>query len=71
MANEILTIDIEVKDDLDAYRVLNRTNFEHNVLGSKYKGQSYKFDKDNLPKHFLKKKGEYLTDDQLKNGSIE
>lgn len=70
MAKEILTIDVEVKDDLEAYKLLNRINFEFKVLSSKYKGQSYNFFA-NLPKNFLKNKGEFLTDKQLEHGSIE
>jgi len=71
MAKEILTIEVEVQDDLEAYKLLNRINFEFKVLNSKYKGQDYNFDADNLPKNFLKKKGEFLTDTQLEHGTIE
>lgn len=71
MAKEILTIEAEVKDDLEAYKLLNRINFEFKVLNSKYKGQDHKFDADNLPKNFLKKKGEFLTDKQLEHGTVE
>lgn len=71
MAKEVLTIEIEVKDDLEAYKLLNRINFEFKVLSSKYKGQNQTYSADNLPKNFLKKKGEFLTDKQLENGTIE
>jgi hypothetical protein len=71
MAKEILTIEVEVRDDLEAYRLLNRINFEFKVLNSKYKGQNQKYDAGNLPKNFLKKKGEFLTDKQLEHGAIE
>lgn len=71
MPKEILTIEAEVKDDLEAYKLLNRINFEFRILSSKYKGQNQKYDADNLPKNFLKKKGEFLTDKQLEHGSIK
>lgn len=71
MSKEILTIEVEVQDDLEAYKLLNRINFEFKVLSSKYKGQNNKFDTDSLPKNFLKKKGEFLTDKQLEHGSIK
>lgn len=71
MAKEILTIEIEIQNDLEAYKLLNRINFEFKVLNSKYKGQDHKFDAENLPKNFLKKKGEFLTDKQLEHGTVE
>jgi len=71
MAKEILTIEIEVSDDAEAYRILNRISFENKVVGAKYKKKDYLFNETNLPKHFLKKEGEYLTDEELKNGCIK
>jgi hypothetical protein len=71
MAKEILTIEVEVQDDLEAYKLLNRINFEFKVLSSEYKGQNHKFDTKNLPKNFLKKEGEFLTDNQLEHGTIK
>lgn len=71
MAKEILTIEVEVEDDMDAYKLLNRINFEFKVLSSKYKGQNQTYSAENLPKNFLKKDGEFLTDQQLENGTIE
>ena len=68
---KILIIEIEIKDDLEAYKLLNRISFEFKVLSANYKGRDYKFDEKNLPKNFLKAKGEYLTDEELKHGIIK
>jgi len=51
-----LTITIQVKDDLDAYKVLNKINYTRKVIGAKYNNKTFAFDKNNLPQDFLRKK---------------
>ena len=53
---ETIIIKIQVRDEIEAYRVLNKVNYEHKVVEAKYKRGTYKFNKNNLPKNFLKKK---------------
>ena len=48
---------IEVKDDIEAYMVLNRIVFNSNVLKAEFENKEYLFsktEKSKLPKMFLK-----------------
>ncbi len=49
-----LTITLEVKDDIEAYQIVNKLSWEHKVVNSTYNKLKYTFDDVKKPKDFLK-----------------
>jgi hypothetical protein len=49
-----ITITIEVEDDFDAYRLINKINYEHTVVSAEYNGNNYEFNEEHPVKDFLK-----------------
>lgn len=50
----ILTIQLEVDDKLEVYKIVSELAMFHKVIASKWKNHDEKFDKKNLPFHFMK-----------------
>lgn len=50
----ILTIKIEAKDRVEAYKAVSEASMEHQVLEAEFDGRLELFDDQNPPKHFLK-----------------
>ena len=54
-----LRILVNVKDKIEAYQIVNRIAFEHEVLEADFEGEIYKFDKNDESK----KVDKFLRDD--------
>uniref|UniRef100_A0A7C3WQ88 Uncharacterized protein n=1 Tax=Dictyoglomus turgidum TaxID=513050 RepID=A0A7C3WQ88_9BACT len=54
-----LKIKIDVKDKIEAYQIVNRLSFEHEVLEAEFEDKVYKFDKNDESKKVSK----FLRDD--------
>jgi len=50
----IVTIEIEVENDVQAYQAVSELAFSHRVVSAKYGKNKEVFDKKNTPFHFLK-----------------
>ncbi|NCD40548.1 MAG: hypothetical protein EOL88_00500 [Bacteroidia bacterium] len=50
----IVIVEVEVADDLEAYQVVTECNFQHKVIRAEYNGTKEEFNKVNTPFHFLK-----------------
>lgn len=50
----ILTIKIEAKDKVEAYKAVSEAAMEHQVIEAEFDGRLEVFDEQNQPKHFLK-----------------
>lgn len=50
----ILNIKIEVKDKLEAYDIVSRIGFQHDITEAEFNGEKEIFNKDNKPAYFLK-----------------
>jgi hypothetical protein len=49
-----ILVEVEVDDDIEAYKIVSELAFEFNVLSAKYGELKEKFNKENTPFHFLK-----------------
>lgn len=51
---KILTIKIEVEDEVEAYQIVSRLGFDRKIVEADLDGVSETFDKTNQPNMFLK-----------------
>ena len=49
-----LIIKLNVENDIEAYKAVNRLSPEFEILEADYKQKVYKFNKPKKPKHFLR-----------------
>ena len=52
----ILKLKINVEDKLEAYDIVSRLSFSHEVVEAEFGKDKDIFDKDNKPAHFMKDK---------------
>jgi len=52
----ILKIKIEVEDKLEAYDIVSRLSFNHEVIEAEFDKDKTIFDQDNKPAYFMKDK---------------
>ncbi len=50
----ILNIKIEVKDKLEAYDIVSRIGFQHEITEAEFNGEKEVFNNKNKPAYFLK-----------------
>jgi hypothetical protein len=51
-----LIIRVKVNNKVDAYRLVNSINFDHEVVSINFDGEDYVFDKVNQPKYLFNEK---------------
>ena len=50
-----LTIKIQVKDKIEAWKIVSHLGFEREVIEATFEDKTYKFDEKNKPKDFFKR----------------
>lgn len=57
-----LIIEIIVEDDIEAYDIISRLSFKHNIVNIKQGDRDENFNKDNSPLNFLRKNKKTFRD---------
>lgn len=57
-----LTIKIQVKDKIEAWKIVSHLGFERKIEEATFEGKTHKFDEQNKPKDFFKRLKEQQID---------
>jgi hypothetical protein len=52
--NNILTVKVKVKNNIEAYQIVSKLGFDFEVVSAEINGHGEDFDKKNTPAHFLR-----------------
>ena len=52
---KILILKIQVKDKIEAWKIVSHLGFERKVIEATFENKTYKFDEQNKPKDFFKR----------------
>jgi len=52
--DNILTVKVKVKNNVEAYKIVSELGFDFEVINAKLNGHNEVFDKKNTPAHFLR-----------------
>jgi len=50
-----LTVQLQVKDKIEAWKVVTHLGYERKIIEATFEGKAYKFDEKNKPKDFFKR----------------